>query len=221
MQRRIEPPVLLSRLLMFVFAGTVVVLFVLFMTLGKMFPLNRPQVFFLTSKPATGATVQVSEMPPSMANFDMYMSAFVMEYIRLRNDVERNTGTMRVKWGNGPGGVVAAWSDAMIYAKFQQTGMYKAIMTDYPDFEFTCNVDFVGAPIMLSQNVYRTNIRYSCASADGQTDKKDYTIIVGLRVIDNASVPWIERLNNPLGLKVEKYEIDGGAGDPLDTGYTQ
>lgn len=218
MQNRIEPPVLLSRLLLFVFAGTVVVLFVLFMTLGKMFPLNRPEVFFVTSKPVNSTIVQVSELPPENANFDMFKIAFVMEYIRARNNVENNTGLMRQKWGNS-NGVVAAWSEPNVYTAFQNTAMVRAIMGDYPDFAFTCSVDFMGRVLPLAQNQYTVKFRYSCADKNGQTEHKDYTIVVGLRVVDNATVPWTETLNNPLGLVIDKYEIQGNTGDPLDTGF--
>ena len=50
MQERIEPPILISRLMTFVMATAVVVLGVLIFTLDKMFPLNRPQIFVLTSQ---------------------------------------------------------------------------------------------------------------------------------------------------------------------------
>ena len=51
MADRIEPPILLSRLMTFVFAAALVVVVVLVVTLAKMFPLNRPQIFFLTTQP--------------------------------------------------------------------------------------------------------------------------------------------------------------------------
>ena len=109
MQNRIEPPILLSRLMMFVFAATVVVLFVLFMTMEKMFPLNRPQVFFVTAKPAANTVIQVTELSPSDANIETYKIAFIMEYVRARNEVQKNTSIMRQKWGTA-NGVVAQWS---------------------------------------------------------------------------------------------------------------
>ncbi len=218
MQTRIEPPVLLSRLLLFVFAGTVVVLFVLFMTIGKMFPLNRPEVFFINSKPLDTTVVQISELPPDDANFEMFKIAFVMEYIRARNDVMDNTALMRQKWGNASG-VVAAWSTKPVYTGFQKTAMVRAIMNDIPDFAFTCSVNFLGRVLSLQNNQYTARIRYSCADKNGQTDDHDYTIVVGLRVIDNADMAWTETLNNPLGLVVDKYDIQGNTGDPLDTGF--
>lgn len=52
MQDRVEPPILLSRLMVFVFAAMLVVLLVMVATLYNMFPLNRPQVFFLMTAPS-------------------------------------------------------------------------------------------------------------------------------------------------------------------------
>lgn len=218
MQRRVEPPILLSRLLMFVFAGTVVVLFVLFMTLGKMFPLNRPEVFFVTTRPSSSTIVQISEMPPSTENMDLYKRAFVMEYVRARNEVEQNTSFMRQKWGNGDGGVIAAWSTSAVYQAFTHTGMVTALNSEYPDFVFKCPVDIIGTPKMFRDNLYTVKMRFYCEYSGGQTGIKDYTIRVGLTVDDNAQVQWTDRLDNPLGLKVSEYTVEGGA-DPLDTVY--
>ncbi len=220
MQQRIEPPVLLSRLLMFVFAGTAVVLFVLFVTLGKMFPLDRPEVFFVTTRPANSAIIQISEMSPNAESMDNYKRAFVMEYVRARNEVERNTSFMRTKWGNDVGGVVAAWSTPEVYSAFTKTSMVTAILGSYPDFEFKCPVNILGVPRAFRDNLYTVKMRYYCADNSGQTATTDYTIRIGLTVYDNAQIQWTERLDNPLGLKVSTYTVEGGE-DPLDTGYRQ
>ena len=218
MQNRVEPPILLSRLLMFVFAGTVVVLFVLFMTLGTMFPLNRPEVFFITTRPANSSIIQISEMPANDEYMDVYKKAFVMEYVRARNEVERNTAFMRQKWGNGDDGVIATWSTPEVYNAFTRTSMVTALNKDIPDFEFTCPVNIISAPREFRKNQYTIRMRYYCSYSGGQTDVKDYTIRVVLAVDDHAQIKWTERLNNPLGLKVSGYIVEGGA-DPLDTVY--
>lgn len=217
MQNRIEPPVLLSRLLIFVFAGAVVVTFVMFMTLGKMFPLNRPEVFFITTKPENASVIQINELPPDNQNLDLYKQAFVMEYVRVRNEIEQNTALMRQKWGSADG-VIAMWSTPNVYRAFQKTGLYTAIMQDYPDFAFKCVVNFRGRPLQLKPNLYTVKFEYYCSDNNGQTDKKDYTINVGVAMDDAAQVKWAERLNNPLGVRVSEYVVDGGA-DPLDTVY--
>ena len=220
MQHRIEPPVLLSRLVVFVFAGMAVVLFVLFMTLGKMFPLNRPEIFFITTKPINGSSIQISELPTNDENIENYARAFVMEYVRARNEVEQNTTLMRRKWGN-ESGVIAMWSTPEVYAAFKKTDMYNAIIADYPDFEFVCPVTFVGAPMSFTKDEYTVTMRYYCVDNNGQTDKKDYRISIGLMRDEENKIPWVERLNNPLGFKVSKYTVTNGMGDPLNTGYKQ
>lgn len=217
MQNRIEPPVLLSRLLVFVFAGAVVVTFVMFMTLGKMFPLNRPEVFFITTKPENASVIQINELPPDNQNLDLYKQAFVMEYVRARNEIEQNLSIMRQKWGSADG-VIAAWSTPDVYNAFRKTGLYTAIIQDYPDFAFECNVNFRGRPMQLKQNLYTVKFEYYCSDNNGQTDIKDYTINVGVTMDDAAKIKWTERLNNPLGVRVSEYVVDGGA-DPLDTVY--
>lgn len=220
MQDRIEPPVLLSRLLVFVFAGCVVVTFVMFMALQKMFPLNRPEVFFITSRPEGASVIQITELPPNDANFEAYRQAFVMEYVRARNEIEQNLAIMRQKWGNSDG-VVSAWSTPGVYSAFQKTGLYQAIMGDYPDFPFKCVVNFRGRPLLLNpkDNQYTVKFEYYCSDNNGQTDKKDYTILVGVTTMDDAQIKWTERLNNPLGIRVSRYTVEGGGGDPLDTVY--
>ena len=214
MQNRIEPPILLSRLVVFVFAGMAVVLFVLFVTLGKMFPLNRPEIFFITTKPANSSSIQITELPVGDENVEEYKQAFIMEYVRARNEVERNTSLMRKKWGSD--GVVDVWSTKKVYKVFSQTDMYNAILADYPDFEFTCPVTFLGAPMSFSPNKYTVKIRYYCIDNNGQTNKKDYTIRIELTADDGAIIKWTERLNNPLGLKVSEYTVENGMGDPLN-----
>ena len=213
MQHRIEPPVLLSRLVVFVFAGMAVVVFVLFMTLGKMFPLNRPEIFFITTKPANSASIQITDLPVNSENVEEYKLAFVMEYVRARNEVERNTSIMRRKWDSD--GVVAAWSESKVYEAFTRTDMYNAIKSDYPNFEFTCHVTFIGRPLMLEKNTYTVTMRYHCESDSGPTNKKDYKIRLVLGTDDDVIIPWVERLNNPLGLKVTKYTVLNG-NDPLN-----
>ena len=220
MQDRIEPPILLSRLMLFVFAGMAVVLFVMLMTLEKMFPLERPQVFFITTKPQSSAIIQVAELPPDNDNLDAYKMAFVMEYVRARNEIQKNTSIMRQKWGN-LNGVIETWSTPTVYADFRKLGLVNALDKDYPDFEFTCPVKFKGRPLQLAPNQYTVKFEYYCEDSNGQTAKKDYTIQVGLQVANNPKLKWTERLNNPLGIKVSKYVVEGGGADPLEMVYKQ
>lgn len=182
-----------------------------------MFPLNRPQVFFLTTRPENTTGIQLNELPPDDTNLDYYKQSFVMEYIRARNEVEPNISIMREKWGN-VNGVVSAWSNPNIYSKFSATKMFRLIASNTKNFAPWCAVDFVGRPLKLASNQYTVKIRYSCTDNNGQTPKKDYTIRVKVALDKDTKTEWQDRLNNPLGMRVSEYEIESGPGDPLDTG---
>ncbi|MBQ7185372.1 MAG: hypothetical protein IJR92_01010 [Alphaproteobacteria bacterium] len=216
MQDRVEPPILLSRLLIFVFAGTVVVLFAMLLSLEKMCPLNRPQIFFLTSRPID-TTVQLTEMPPTDENMEMYKRAFVMEYVRTRNEIEKNTSAMRKKWGNADG-IMASWSSKPVYDEFLKTELYVALTNNYPGFEFVCPVN-IKRVIPLRENQYRVEMAYHCEDNNGQINQKNYTIRIGLSENPKQDMEWGDRMNNPLGLKVSEYTIENGEGDPLNTVY--
>lgn len=222
MQDRVEPPILLSRLLTFVFAAMLVVLGVLGVTLYNMYPLDRPQVFFLMSAPKNDLQVVLREMVPKDENLEIYKRSFIREYIRARNEVVPDAREMRTKWSNGDDGVVSIWSTPEVYNAFTQTNMWNAWMSGLPDFEFSCSVEFdTGAiePRNIENNEYAISFRYFCEDSDRQMDKKDYKIRLKLDMDDGAEIKWSDRLSNPLGIRVSEYEIESGNGDPLDTGY--
>ncbi len=222
LQNRITPPILMSRIMTFVFASMAVLLGVMGYTLYKMFPLNRPQVFFLTTTPRNDMTVKLMEMPVNDDNFDLYKRAFIREYIKARNEIVSNPKVMRMKWGNQDGGYVRIWSTKDVYDDFKETGMWRAIMSDMPGFDFKCPVEFeTGAVQKRTDNTYTVRFKYFCEGNNEQLTRKDYTIIIGLETDDNAAIKWTERLGNPLGLRVSEYRIESGNGDPLDTGYLE
>ena len=219
MKNRIEPPILLSRLLVFVLAMSVVVLFALGITLKNMFPLNRPQVFFLTTTVRDDQDIRLVQMQPKSENLDRFKKAFVREYIRHRNEVFTNPKAMQKKWNN-ENGAVRTMSTDKVYADFTNTYMFTAMMGGMPDFEFTCPVVFDGAPLYLpNEDMYQVKIRYFCADNTGRTYPKDYTIKLRLENEDNTQIKWADRIENPLGLRVSEYVIAEGDGDPLDTGF--
>ncbi len=220
MQDRIEPPILLSRLVVFLFAGAVVVLAALGFTLYKMFPLNRPQVYFLMTQPRENLEITLTELPPTDENMKWFMRAFIREYIKARNEITPDSRAMLRKWNNDENGVVHTWSTPDVYAAFTQTNMWTALMNNTPDFEFSCSVEFEnGAITPRTADTFAVSFKYFCEDSGGQTDKKDYTIIVKLQMDDNATLKWSDRLDNPLGLRVSEYKIESGNGDPLNTGY--
>ncbi len=220
MSNRVEPPVLLSRLMTFVLAAAVVILGVLAITLNNLFPLNRPQVFFLGTKIRDNLDVQLIELPPADKTLHDYKTAFVREYVRHRNEVFTNPTVMQEKW-TGNNSIVRRMSSDEVYKKFTETDMYFAIISDMPGFDFQCPVNFEGAPVYMSRDdAYHVKIRYFCTDNNtGQTIPKDYTIKIRIDADANKHIKWVDRVENPLGLRVTEYEIVSGDGDPLNTGF--
>ncbi len=221
MQNRIQPPILISRLMTFVLAAALVTLGVMTVTLVKMFPLNRPQVFFLTTAVRADQDVRLIQMQPKSENLDRYKKAFVREYIRNRNEVFTNAKAMHKKWNSNDGAVRVMSTDA-VYGEFANTDMFIAMMAGMPDFEFQCPVIFDGAPIYLaSEDQYQVKFRYFCTDNAGHTITKDYTIKLKLQDEDNTQIKWADRIENPLGLRVSEYKIISDNGDPLNTGFRE
>jgi type IV secretory pathway component VirB8 len=208
--QRIEPPVLLSRLMTFVFAGALVAAVVLVVTLIKLYPLSKTQVFFLTTQPRSGMDIHLTDFAPNDNNLEIYKQAFVKEYIKARNEIIPNAGAMRRKWDNRADGLVYMWSSPNVYNAFMGTGMWVALMHDLPDFEISCRVEFTGIP-PPTNNTYLVSFRYFCG---GQEVVKDYTI--KLRIETEDTIKWSDRLQNPLGIRVVEYSVQSGDGDPLD-----
>ena len=229
MQNRVEPPVLISRLMVFVLATASVVLTVLMMTLSKMFPLNRPQIFFLQTTIRDNQDVKLVEMPPESTNLDLYKQNFVREYVRYRNEIFTDNAAMQQKW-NSKNSPMRLMSADDVYADFAQTAMFAGIMGELPGFEYNCPVIFDGAPLplpldirnpILSKDIYQVKIRYFCSDNTGRSTPKDYTIKVRLVADEGTQIKWADRIENPLGMRVAEYNVSEGDGDPLNTGFLE
>lgn len=217
MQNRVEPPILMSRLLTFVFATAVVVLAVMGTTLYKMFPLNKPQVFFLMTQPSHQLEITVHDMAPVDANIGDYKLAFVKEYIKARNEITSNINVMRNKWTRDASATVRAWSSDEVFNEFAQTRMWTALMNEVPEFELKCPVEFEsGAITPRGNDKYAVKFRWFCENSDGQVAAKDYTIVLTLGSDTNRTVQWTDRLSNPLGIKVVDYTVESVDGDKSD-----
>lgn len=222
MADRIEPPILLSRLMTFVFAATVVIAAVLFVTLYNMFPLNRPQIFFLFSQLRGEREIVLVNLPAKDANYDYFVRGFLREYVKARNEVVPSIADMRKKWNNDNNSVMQAWSSPEVYEQLQSTNMWRAIMNDSPDFEFSCPVEFErGAVTPFAENTYDVKFSYFCADNDRQISKKNYTIRIKLDTASAQKQKWQDRMSNPLGIYVSEYSVISGNGDPLNTGYKE
>lgn len=221
MQNRIEPPILMSRLLTLVFAATMVVVVTMVITLAKLFPLNRPQVFFLWTQPHETIEVKLAELPPVDENLDRYKKAFIREYIKARNEITPSIADVRKKWSNDENALVRAWSNDNVYNEFTQTALWNALMSEIPDFEFACPVEFTTGAIVprSGDDTYAVNFRYFCVNNDGQIAPKDYTIVLRLDMGEGKKMKWADRLNNPLGIRVAEYtveSVDGNTNDKTD-----
>lgn len=222
MPNRVEPPILLSRMLMFVLAASIVVLGALTYTLTQMFPLNRAEVFFLTTTPNNNLHVVLRDLPPRDDNLDMYKRMFIREYIKSRNEVVPNVRVMQKQWGTADGNV-RTWSTDDVFAEFIQTFMWNDLMQTNTGFDFTCSVDFRDTgnlairPDTSDEMTYLVEFAWFCANSYGQIDTKDYTIKIRLAYDDGTAQKYSARLNNPLGLRVAEYSVQSGNGvDPLD-----
>lgn len=222
MSNRIEPPILMSRLLTFVFAAVLVITLVLLITLYELFPTDRPQIFFLMTQPKENLEISLLEMPPTDEHFEHYKRAFIREYIKARNEVVPDQAIMREKWANNNKGLVRVWSTPKVYTDFAQTDLWGVFMNEIPaNFElFSCPVEFpTNAIVPIDENTYNVSFSYFCANSGGQADKKDYTIKMKLELNGNKTMKYPDRLNNPLGMRVSEYKVVSGNGDPLNTGY--
>lgn len=219
--KRVEPPILVSRLMVFVCATAIVVLVGLLIALIKTFPLNRPQIFFLSTELSGDKTVKLVEMSTANnnENIELYKRAFIREYIRHRNEVFNNTETMQNIWN----GKVRIMSTEDVYADFINTNMFQEIMKTVSDFDFSCHVSYEDKMMYFaSENAYRINFRYFCADTNGDILKdstKNYTVQIKLNEIGDTEINTAGRIDNPLGLRVSEYKIVEGDGDPLDSGF--
>lgn len=207
--------------MMFVFAASVVAMAALVLTLWKMFPLDRPQVFFLTTEVRPDMDVRLYSMPlrSDAQSETNYKISFIKEYIKARNEISTGRDEMQKKWGTREDGVISMWSSPNVYNDFSNTLMRNLIMQADAEIDMSCNVEFPQGAVTertADKMTYNVRFNYVCVNNNGQTSTKDYTVIIGLEKEEEPKIKWGERLNNPLGMRIVRYDIDSGNGDPLD-----
>ena len=218
MQNRVEPPILLSRLLTLVFAATLVVLAVLMVTLYNMFPLDRPEVFFLRTATPDTTEITLTQVIPENEDFDLYKRAFIREYIKNRNEITPSVRMMEKNW-NMKNGLVKTTSTDDVFAAFVKTAMYQEFLLNGAVFDFSCSVEFSPGSVNRYKSdteTYTVDFKWFCTNSYRQTDRKDYTIKITLVTEDAQSMRWVDHMENPLGLRVAEYSVESGDGDPLD-----
>ena len=213
----IEPPILMSRIMTFVFAAALATVVVLVLTLSNLSPLSRTQIFFLTTVPKNTLELEIKPYAINDSNIEEFKKNFIKEYVKVRNEVIPNLTLMRNKWRSGSG-IVSILSDEDVFAAFLRTNMVNKIMSDLTDLGLRCSVEFTNDIKPYTRDSesssYIVNFRYFCADNAGQTAAKDYTIIVS--VMAARKVKWENRLENPLGMTVIGYRVESGGNDPLN-----
>lgn len=218
MQNRIEPPILLSRLLTLVFAATLVVLGAMVVTLYNLFPLNRPEVFFLRSANMNDTEITLTQVMPNGDDLEIYKREFIKEYIKNRNEITPNARIMEQNWGMH-GGTIKTTSSADTFADFVKTAMYQEFLINNGELDFSCSVEFSPGSVnkyTADGSTYTVDFKWFCTNSYGQTDRKDYRIKITLVTDDEKSMRWTDVMENPLGMRVVEYSVESGDGDPLD-----
>ena len=218
MQNRVEPPILLSRLLTLVFAATVVVLGTLAITLYNLFPLDRPEVFFLRFANPNSTEIALTQVMPENEDFDIYKRMFIREYVKARNEITPTVRIMEKNWG-GQNGFVKTTSTEDVFADFYNTAMYQEFLLNGGLFDFSCSVEFSPGSVnsyTSDGKTYTVDFKWFCTNSYRQTDRKDYRMKITLTTEDVQSMKWTDRMENPLGLRVAEYSVESGDGDPLD-----
>lgn len=228
MSKIVEPPVLMSRILTFVLAASVVVLAVLVFVLIKMIPLERPEVFFLVN-PTRAVNVAIEPFNPDANNksaINTYERGFIREYVIARNELDANTNVTRSNWKN----IVKPWSDDRVYNAFTKTKLYKDYAFGGKVSGTTCSVAFSnqnGSDAIINTNPgdYTVHFTWICKNISGQPTTKNYKIRIKIKSeLDKKVSETFENLEklkaNPLGIHVTEYKVQDGDVDPLNSDIT-
>jgi type IV secretory pathway component VirB8 len=224
-----EPPILMSRILTFMLATSVVVLVTLVVALVKMMPLERPEVFFLLNHTLSVNTV-IEPLVPNPNNEEAlsnYEEGFIREYVIARNTLLQNTALTRKNWTS----VIKPWSSNRVFAALTQTSIYQEYTNGDMIPVLSCSVNF--SDTSKEQAVVKTDhtdkyeeyvvtFAWICKNSGGQTPPKNYKIRLRIQsVLDNKVSNTLENLeklrDNPLGTRVVEYTVLSGNGDPLDS----
>ncbi len=229
MAKIVEPPVLMSRILTFVLATSVVVVLALVFTLWKMIPLERPEIFFLSTS-TRSTNVTIDPLIPDSSNknaLNNYKAGFVREYVIARNTLYANSGATRKNWLR----IIRPWSSGKVYNDFTQTHLYKEFGFGEQMPNISCSVSFSSPtnnePVLrMNDDTYNVEFAWICKNIGGQTTQKNYKIQIKIQSdLDTKISGTLENLeklrDNPLGIRVVQYNSLGGrnfsSGDPLDS----
>ena len=230
--KTIEPPILMSRILTFMLATSVVVLITLVLALFKMMPLERPEVFFLLNNPVSVNTVIEPMVPDAMNESALanYEQGFVREYVILRNTLLSNSALTRKNWAT----TIKSWSNNRVYAALTRTALYTEYNSGDVPLTLSCMVNFLdtnndAAVVKTGHNEkydeYIVSFAWVCKNSGGQTTQKNYRIQIRIQSdLDKNVSETVDNLKklsiNPLGIQVTQYTVLDGKGDPLNSDVT-
>lgn len=229
MANTVQPPVLLSRILTFVLATSVVVLCTLLFTIAKMTPLERPEVFFLFTPTRSATNIVIEPFVPDSGNavaIERYKEGFIREYIIARNTISQDSGVMRRNWST----IVKPWSSREVFTQFTKTKLYKNVtFNEKIPNNISCDVDFdsytTKRPILRmykDRDEYDVKFILVCKNSSGQTTQENYRMQIKIQSELNGKISGtLEQLDklrdNPLGIQVVQYNVMDGKIDPLDS----
>ena len=228
MAKVVKPVNLISKVLTFVLAGAVVVLATLVVTLIKMAPLERPEIFFLRT-PTRSPYIVIIPMNPNASNtkiMDYYLDGFVREYVIARNTLYPGLDAVatRENWAN----VVKPWSSDAVFSDFTKTSLYHEYAFNRMPPMIQCSVNFDNtnkrAVLDMHNGRYEVKFVWVCKNENigGQTTQKNYKIQLRIESDLQGTVAGtledLEKLRqNPLGIQVTEYVVKEGHGDPLNS----
>ena len=227
MAKVVEPQVLTSRILAFMLSASTGVLAVLVVTLFKMIPLERPEIFFVSASSSL-SNVSIKGMEPDAAMLKSYEEGFVREYIIARNTLYKNAEETRRNWTK----IVKPWSSDNVYSVMTKTELYRAYIQDNLSQMLECGVNFKGDVSQprgsKSRKEWIAEFDWVCKNNSGQSITKNYTIVIRLKSnLDEKLSGTAENLSklrvNPLGTQVVSYEVldsvthTSGGEDPLNS----
>lgn len=218
MAKVLEPPVLLSRTLVFSLIAVFVVLTVLVITLTKMAPLTRPEVFFLQNQSRNVNYVLEQPSPIEKDFRAKYIEGFIRTYIIARNTLDPSVPATLARWNN----IVKPWSSAAVYEDFRKTETYQDVIANRL-YNVSCQVILDRKNISHPGKVYRVQFTRVCRNQNsgGQTEQKSYMIQIAIQsYLDNKSDTVLDNLaelrDNPLGIQITEYKVENNKGiDPL------
>lgn len=229
MAKIMKPPVLMSRILTFVLAASIVVLAALVFVLAKMIPLERPEVFFLLA-PTRVNNLTIEPLDTDNINnkvaISNYEKGFIRQYVIARNELYTNALATKSNWTK----IVKPWSDKKVFSAFTKTILYKDYnFNDVPP-SVSCSVNFSNAKgeeavLRTNNGEYVVSFTWICKNIGGQNISENYKIRIKIQsTLDKDVSGTLENLRklteNPLGIQVTEYTVLGGKSDPLNSDIT-